>query len=145
MSGTDKVLKPSSGRARAWRLHASAVSRARGPATPWGASRGAAGEADPIARTAIGSKRLGVVVGIRFLSGEDPRATSFTLDGVRGRQKGEGHHDHFSPFRPTTAAQQVLEKTPQPAHSEGRYQSGFDHLSHDTMVERSRRTARVSR
>ena len=147
MIGTDKVLKPSVGSASAWRPYASDISRARGPgpATPWGASRGAAGEADPIAKTAIGSRNLGVVVGIRFLSDEDPRVTSSMVDDVRGRQKGEGRYGDLSPFSPTTAAQWVLEKTPQPTHSESRYQSGFGHLSADSMDERSHRTARVSR
>lgn len=147
MSGTDKVLRPSVGRASAWRPHASVVSCARGPSpeTPWGASRSAAGEADTIARTAIASRRLGVVVGIRFLLDEDPRVTSFMVDDARGRQKGEGRYGHLSPFNPTTAAQWVLEKTPQPTHSESGYQSGFGHLSADSMDGPSHRTARVSR
>lgn len=85
------------------------------------------GEADPIARTAIGSRRLGVVVGIHFLLDEDPRVTPFNVDDVRGRQKGKGHHDHLSPFNPTTAAPWILEKTPQPTHPESRFQSGFRH------------------
>ena len=146
MNGMDKVLTLSAGKASARRCCTSAVSRARGPATPpRGTSGGAAGEADPIARTAIGSRELGVVVGIRFLLDEDSRATSFTVDDGRGQQKGEGRYGHLFPSRPTTAAQRVLEATPQSANPESGYQGGLFRLSTYSVDKRGHWTTRVSR